>query len=117
VRLGWRDIWLGGVITSVLFTVGKLLIGLYIAQSSVASVYGAAGSFVVILIWVYYSSQILLLGAEFTQVYANRFGSRIVPTSNAVAVTNRQRAQQGLSSDRDLEKICDRSNGPQRTSR
>jgi membrane protein len=109
-QIGWRDIWLGAAITSLLFTVGKFLISLYIAHGSVASVYGAAGSFVVILIWVYYSSQILLFGAEFTQVYASKFGSRIVPSSNAVALTSDRRAQQGIPSQAKLKECATGSN-------
>jgi membrane protein len=76
VRIAWRDVWIGAAITSLLFTVGKYLIGLYIGRSGVTSAFGAAGSLVVILLWVYYSAQIFLLGAEFTWVYAHRFGSR-----------------------------------------
>jgi membrane protein len=75
VRVEWRDVWIGAGVTALLFTVGKHLIGLYIGKSSVASGYGAAGSLVVVLVWVYYSAQIFLLGAEFTWVYAQRFGS------------------------------------------
>lgn len=71
----WPDVWLGAIVTSVLFTIGKLLIGLYIGKTGVATGYGAAGSLVVVLVWVYYSAQIFLLGAEFTWLYANRFGS------------------------------------------
>jgi membrane protein len=76
VRIAWRDVWIGAAITSLLFTLGKYLIGLYIGRSGVTSTFGAAGSLVVILLWVYYSAQIFLLGAEFTWVYAHRFGSR-----------------------------------------
>jgi membrane protein len=76
-RIDWQDVWIGAALTSLLFTIGKLLLGLYLGRSSVASSYGAAGSLVVILLWVYYSAQIAFFGAEFTQVYANRFGSRI----------------------------------------
>lgn len=72
----WPDVWLGAIVTSVLFSIGKFLIGLYIGKSGVASGYGAAGSLVVLLVWVYYSAQIFLLGAEFTWLYANRYGSR-----------------------------------------
>lgn len=75
-KLEWRDTWLGAAVTSLLFGVGKLLIGLYIGHSSVASTYGAAGSLVVLLVWVYYSAQILLLGATFTYVFAHQHGSR-----------------------------------------
>jgi membrane protein len=76
-KIDWQDVWIGAALTSLLFTTGKLLLGLYLGRSSVASSYGAAGSLVVILLWVYYSAQILFFGAEFTQVYANRFGSKI----------------------------------------
>jgi len=76
VRIAWRDVWTGAIITGILFTIGKYLIGLYIGKSGVSSTFGAAGSLVVILLWVYYSAQIFLLGAEFTWVYAHRFGSR-----------------------------------------
>ncbi len=82
-RISWGDVWIGAAITALLFTLGKTLIGLYLGNSSVASAYGAAGSFVVLLLWIYYSAQILLFGAEFTQVYANRFGSNIRPDSHA----------------------------------
>ena len=75
VRVQWRDVWVGAAVTALLFTVGKHLIGLYIGKSSVASGYGAAGSLVVVLVWVYYSAQIFLLGAEFTWVYARTYGS------------------------------------------
>ena len=83
VKIAWSDVWVGATITSLLFTLGKYLIGLYLGNSSVASAYGAAGSFVVLLLWIYYSAQILLFGAEFTQVYAHRFGSEIRPDSHA----------------------------------
>jgi membrane protein len=74
VKLKWSDVWVGALVTAGLFTVGKFLIGLYLGTSSFASTYGAAGSVVVILVWVYYSSQIILLGAEFTRAYVERFG-------------------------------------------
>ena len=73
----WRDVWTGGAVTALLFTVGKVLIGLYLGKSSLASGFGAAGSFVVLIAWVYYSAQIFLFGAEYTWVYANRCGSRM----------------------------------------
>lgn len=73
-RVSWRSVWVGAVFTALLFSLGKYLIGLYLGRAAVGSSFGAAGSFVVLLVWVYYSSQLLLLGAEFTQVYATRFG-------------------------------------------
>jgi len=85
VRLEWRDVIVGAAMTSFLFSVGRLLLGWYLGRSSTASAYGAAGSFVLILVWIYYSAQIVLFGAEFTQVYARRHGSlqgsAAVPTS------------------------------------
>lgn len=101
VKIAWKDVWIGGVVTALLFTVGKLLIGLYLGRGSVSSAFGAAGSLVIILIWIYYSSQILFFGAEFTQVYANRFGSHIEPTPNAEPVPEGDRARQGLKRDRE----------------
>ena len=88
VRLGWRDVWIGAAITSLLFTVGKTLIGYYIGRSGIASTFGAAASLVVLLVWVYYSAQIFLLGAEFTRAYAVRYGSqrgRMEPAPNRQA--------------------------------
>lgn len=74
-RPAWSDVWIGALITATLFTLGKYLIGLYLGQTAPGSTFGAAGSLIVLLVWIYYSTQILLLGAEFTEVYANRFGS------------------------------------------
>lgn len=76
VRLEWRDVWVGAGVTAILFSAGKFLLALYLAKSGVGSPYGAAGSLVVLLVWMFYSSQILLLGAEFTQVYARTRGTR-----------------------------------------
>lgn len=84
VKVAWRDVWLGGVLTALLFTVGKFALGMYLGRSSVSSAYGAAGSLIVLLLWVYYSAQILFFGAEFTQVYANRFGKKLEPADNAM---------------------------------
>jgi len=96
VEIRWSDVWVGAVATALLFTVGKLLIGLYLGHASVGSAYGAAGSLVVFVVWVYYSALILFFGAEFTKVYANRFGSRIRPAANAVPITEEARAEQGI---------------------
>jgi len=76
VDIGWHDVWIGAAVTALLFTIGKFLVGLYVGKTSVASSFGAAGSLAVLLVWVYYSAQIFLLGAEFTGVYAHRYGSR-----------------------------------------
>jgi membrane protein len=86
VRLDWRDVWIGAVTTSVLFGVGKFLIGLYLGHASIGSSYGAAGSLVVFLVWVYYSSLIMFLGAEVTFVYAQHRRRRVHPTEHAVTV-------------------------------
>ncbi len=84
VRMPWREVWSGAAITALLFTVGKLGLGMYLAKSSTANAFGAAGSLVVVLMWVYYSAQILFFGAEVTQVYAKQRGSKVVPTGHAV---------------------------------
>jgi len=76
VAMHWRDVWLGAAVTALLFTVGKTLIAIYLGRTGVTSVYGAAGSLVLVLLWVYYSAQILFVGAEFTEVYSRRYGSR-----------------------------------------
>jgi membrane protein len=93
VRIAWRDVWLGAAVTSVLFSIGKLLIGLYLGKSSASSSYGAAGSFAVLLIWINFSSMILFLGAEFTQVVSrarrgikDKGGSEVVPSPTAQCI-------------------------------
>jgi membrane protein len=83
VQIQWSDVWIGAALTSILFTIGKYLIGLYLGSSGVSSAYGAAGSLVTVLLWVYYSSLIFLLGAEFTQGYATTYGSGVAPASYA----------------------------------
>jgi len=86
VRIKWRDVWVGAAVTAALFTLGKFGLGIYLGSAGVASAYGAAGSIVALVIWVYYSAQVLLVGAEFTEVYARRFGSRITPDDKAISV-------------------------------
>ncbi len=78
-KIKWKDVLIGGLITSVFFTLGKLAIGYYLGSSNIASVYGAAGSIMIIMVWVYYNSIILYLGAEFTKVYAKLYGGKIFP--------------------------------------
>lgn len=86
VKIRFRDVWIGALFTSALFLLGKLLVGLYITKADIATTYGAAGSVVVMLVWIYYSSQIFFFGAEFTQAYARLHGSRWEPTDQAMPV-------------------------------
>lgn len=92
-EVSWHDVGVGGVFTAFLFTIGKLAIGLYLGHSGATSTYGAAGALVLILLWVYYSSQILFFGAEFTQVYANRYGSKVRPAPDATSIADRLRTK------------------------
>lgn len=87
VKITWSDVLIGSVITSILFSIGRFLLGQYLGNGSFGSTYGAAGSLVVILAWVNYAAQILFFGAEFTQVYARRYGSGIVPNKNAMPLS------------------------------
>jgi membrane protein len=96
VRVAWSNVWIGAGVTALLFTIGKSLIGLYLGRSTAASTYGAAGSLVVILIWIYYSAQVLFFGAEFTKIYARRSGKLVVPERTAVPLTEEARAAQGM---------------------
>jgi membrane protein len=86
VKIQWRDVWIGAVMTAILFAIGKWALGLYLGSGTAASAYGAASSLITLLLWIYYSSQILLFGAEFTQVYAARAGRAFVPDEYAVRV-------------------------------
>jgi len=95
VHVQWHDVWIGALVTALLFTVGKFLIGLYIGKSGVASGFGAAGSLVIVFVWIYYSAQIFLLGAEFTWVYAKTLGSmRGVASAQTAAAAKAAEAQQ-----------------------
>lgn len=85
-KIAWRDVWMGAAITAVLFNIGKSLLGFYLGHTTFASAYGAAGSLVIILTWVFYSAQILFLGAEFTQVYVRKWGKEIIPADHAILV-------------------------------
>lgn len=86
-RIPWRDVWVGSVVTALLFTIGKTLIGLYLGKTNMASGFGAAGSLVILLVWIYYSAQIFLLGAEFTWVFAQQHGSQSAAAQVNAAVT------------------------------
>jgi membrane protein len=90
VKIAWRDVWIGAAVTAGLFTVGKFGLDMYLGRASVASPYGAAGSLIVLVIWVYYAAQILFMGAEFTQVYARHRGARIEPSDHAVPAEERK---------------------------
>jgi membrane protein len=85
-KISWRDVWMGSSLTAVLFVIGKFVLGLYLGSGAAGSAYGAASSLITLLLWIYYSAQILLFGAEFTQVYANTYGSKVEPEAHAVRV-------------------------------
>jgi membrane protein len=89
-KIAWRDVWIGATLTAVLFLIGKSLLSLYLGSGAAGSAYGAASSLVTLLLWIYYAALILLFGAEFTQVYANTYGSRLVPHSHAIQVERRE---------------------------
>jgi membrane protein len=103
VRIEWNDVWLGAAVTAAMFAIGKILIGFYLGRSSFASAYGAAGSLLVLLAWVYYSSQILFFGAEFTWVYAKRYGRNFRPARGAMALTEEARIRQGIPHTKTIE--------------
>ncbi len=108
VKVAWRDVWIGAAVTALLFVIGRFLLGFYLGNSKSASGYGTAGSLVIILLWIYYSSQILFFGAEFTQVYARTYGSRIVPAENAVGVTEEARGEEGIPKEETLKRAAER---------
>jgi membrane protein len=85
-KIGWRDVWVGATLTAVLFGLGKFVLGLYLGSGAAGSAYGAASSLITLLLWIYYAAQILLFGAEFTQVYANTYGSHVEPMEHAVKI-------------------------------
>jgi membrane protein len=89
-QIMWKDVWLGAAVTAGLFTLGKLLLGLYLGKAAIGSAYGAAGSIIALVVWVYYATQILLMGAEFTQVQARRRGRDITPSKNAIRAPRAQ---------------------------
>jgi membrane protein len=95
VKLGWRHVWVSALTSAVLFTVGKFLIGLYLAHSSTASAFGAAGSLVLLLVWVYYSSQIVLFGAQLSRTLLKRAGLQPEPADNAILVADETMCRQG----------------------
>jgi membrane protein len=107
-QIAWRDVWMGAGLTAALFSLGKFLLGWYLGREGITSGFGAAGSLVILLLWVYYSSLLLLFGAEFTRVYAQQFGSGMRPAPNAVPVTAEARARQGMPSQEQLQGAAQR---------
>lgn len=95
-KIAWSDVWIGALMTATLFSIGKYALGLYLANNTFNSAFGAAGSLVFVVAWVFYSAQILFLGAEFTHVYARHYGSYIRPRKYAVSLTEEARVQQGI---------------------
>jgi len=89
-KIRWRDVWIGAGLTAAFFLIGKWALGLYLGSGAAGSAYGAASSLITLLLWVYYSAQILLFGAEFTQVYTNQFGSRVEPEEYAVRIEHKE---------------------------
>ena len=97
VKIGWKDVRTGAFFTSLLFMLGKYLIGLYISTTGTGSAYGAAGSIIVLLVWIYYTSAILYFGAEFTQVYADEYGEKIEPADYAVHIEQKEIERENTS--------------------
>lgn len=89
-KIAWRDVWTGAALTAILFVIGKFLLGLYLGSGAAGSAYGAASSLITLLLWIFYSAQILLFGAEFTKVYANTYGAHIEPEEHAVKVGRKE---------------------------
>lgn len=98
-EIQWHDVWIGAFVTALLFSFGRLALGVYLGRPQVASAYGSAGALIVLLLWVNYASTILFTGAEFTKAYASKFGSKIVPSEGAIPLSPDLRAKQGLSPD------------------
>jgi membrane protein len=90
-KVAWRDVWVGATLTAVLFVLGKFVLALYLGSGAAGSAYGAASSLIALLLWIYYAAQILLFGAEFTQVYANTYGTLVQPKKHAVKVERTER--------------------------
>jgi membrane protein len=109
-KVQWHDVWIGAALTAFLFVIGKWALGLYIGRQATDSATSAASALPLLLLWVYYAAQILFFGAEFTQVYANKYGSHIEPSENAVAVTDMDRAQQGMPRQQDVERAANDKN-------
>lgn len=103
VKISWRDVLVGAAVTALLFKIGEYALSFYFERSDPTSAFGAAGSIILLLLWIYYSAQIIFLGAEFTEVYARRLGSGIQPEADAVPLTQEARAQQGITRQEDVK--------------
>ena len=103
IKIAWRDVLVGAAITALLFKIGEYALGFYFERSDPTSAFGAAGSIILLLLWIYYSAQIIFLGAEFTEVYARRIGSGIQPKDDAVPLTGEARAQQGIAREQEVK--------------
>ncbi|HET6246256.1 MAG TPA: YihY/virulence factor BrkB family protein [Tepidisphaeraceae bacterium] len=104
----WDDVWGGAITTGILFSIGKFILGWYLGRASTTSVYGAAGSLIAVLLWVYYSAQILFFGAELTQAHAHLMRAKVKPADNAVAVTEQERTQQGMPDTNRVAALADK---------
>jgi len=113
VRIKWKDVWAGAIGTALLFVIGKEFMGWYIGRQTSASAYGAGSAFIVVLLYIYYSSAIVYFGAEFTEAYARHRGRRLEPSRYAVLLTDQQRARQGMPTPKQVEKAERRSEPPQ----
>src|SRR5258706_16189894 len=89
-KIAWPEVWTGGTLTAILFVSGKFILGLYLGSGAAGSAYGAASSLITLLLWIFYSAQILLFGAEFTQVYSNTYGSHVKPQKHAIMVERKE---------------------------
>lgn len=104
IKIAWRDVLVGAAITALLFKIGEYALGFYFERSDPTSAFGAAGSIILLLLWIYYSAQIIFLGAEFTEVYARRVGSGVQPKEDAVPLTREARAQQGIAREQEVKR-------------
>jgi membrane protein len=115
VKMAWRDVLIGAAVTALLFKIGEFALSFYFERSDPTSAFGAAGSIILLLLWIYYSAQIIFLGAEFTEVYARRIGSGIQVEEDAVPLTREARAQQGITPEEEVKRQAQAQKGAQRS--
>ncbi len=114
IEIAWRDVLIGAMATALLFKIGEYVLSFYFDRSDPTSAFGAAGSIILLLLWVYYSAQIIFLGAEFTEVYARVLGSGVKPQEGAIAITREARAQQGIPTEGEVERRVQAQSSPNR---